>query len=227
MMEYSQKERKCSEETRKKMSESHKGKKFTEEHKKKIGLSSRGRILSENARKKIREANIGKTLSIEVKQKISETQKKSGYYERNKIRMLNGGAKHAVSFVKRETFEKKREWMLNGGSSYVNSFNKNPSKPQVKLFEIVNKLYSSSIMNYSFLNYSLDIAIPDLKIVIESDGSYWHQDSERDLKRQKEVESLGWRFIRYKNIDYIKDIPSIDKIKNDIELLCKEINVNG
>jgi very-short-patch-repair endonuclease len=121
----------------------------------------------------------------------------------------------------------RRERMLNGGSSYANSFNKNPSKPQVELYERTKKLYSSSIINYPCLNYSLDIAIPDLKIVIESDGSYWHQDSERDLKRQKEVESLGWRFIRYKNIDYIKDIPSIDKIKNDIELLCKEINVNG
>ena len=227
MMEYSQKERKCSEETRKKMSESHKGKKFTEEHKKKIGLSSRGRILSENARKKIREANIGKTLSIEVKQKISETQKKSGYYERNKIRMLNGGAKYAASFIKRETFEKKREWMLNGGSSYVNSFNKNPSKPQVKIFEIINELYPSSIMNYPFLNYSLDIAIPSLKIVIESDGSYWHKDEKYDLKRQKEIERKGWKFIRYKNINSIKDIPSIDKIKSDIELACKEIDING
>ena len=218
---------KCSEETRRKMSESHRGKKLTEEHKKKIGITSKGRILPESARQKIREANLGKIMSAEVKEKIKKSQKNSGFYERNKIRMLNGGAKYAASFIKRETFEKKREWMLNGGSSYVNSFNKSPSKPQVKLFEIVNKLYSSSIMNYSFLNYSLDIAIPDLKIVIESDGSYWHQDEQYDIKRQKVIEKEGWKFIRYKNIDSIKDVPPASKIKSDIELVCKEINING
>lgn len=226
-MEYKQNNRKCSEETKKKMSESHMGKKLTEEHKRKIGLASKGRILPDGARQKIREANLGKIMPDEVKEKIRKSQKYCGYYERNRTRMLNGGAKHAASFIKKETFEKKREWMLNGGSSYVNSFNKNPSKPQVKLFEIINKLYSSSIMNYSFLNYSLDIAIPDLKIVIESDGSYWHQNDQNDIKRQKAIEEKGWKVIRYKNVDSIKDVPSIDKIKSDIELVCKEIDING
>ena len=41
----------------------------------------------------------------------------------------------------------------------------------------------------TFFNYSLDIAIPDKRIVIEYDGSYWHQDKDYDNKRKKYLEN--------------------------------------
>jgi len=107
--------------------------------------------------------------------------------------------------------------MKEGKAVYLLSFIQNPSKPQVKLYEIVKKFYPTSILNYPLieLNYSLDIAIPDLKIWIESDGTYWHQDKEKDLIRQRKIENLGWKCIRYK-IDYEKDIPIEEKIMEDI-----------
>jgi G:T-mismatch repair DNA endonuclease (very short patch repair protein) len=98
-----------------------------------------------------------------------------------------------------EVKAKLRKRMQSGGAAYANSFNKNPSKPQVQLYEMVKLLYPSAILNYLYGKYCIDIAIPEPKIAIEYDGSYWHQDKEKDVKRQKELEERGWRFIRYKD----------------------------
>lgn len=102
--------------------------------------------------------------------------------------------------------------MRNGHAAYMNSFIKNPSKPQVELFNLIKEIYSDAELNYQILNYSVDIVIPELKICFEYDGSYWHQGKEEsDKKRQKEIELLGWRFIRY-----MDRIPLIEELTNDI-----------
>jgi len=108
--------------------------------------------------------------------------------------------------------------MLNGQSAYLNSFIKNPSKPQVELFNLIKEIYPTAILNYPIMNYSIDIVIPELKIAFEYDGSYWHKDKEEyDQKRQKEIEDLGWKFIRY-----IDNVPSEDDIIEDITILLKD-----
>jgi len=126
--------------------------------------------------------------------------------------------------------EKTKKRMLDGGAVYCNSFIQNPSKPQVELFIRVKKLFSTAILNYPCYrgkgkrNYSLDIAIPELMICFESDGSWFHQDTEKDLIRQKEIEDSGWRVIRYFPVDSVKQVPSIDQIKKDIEKIIGELN---
>ena len=107
--------------------------------------------------------------------------------------------------------EKRRQEMLKGKAAYMLSKVKNPSGPQVELFNLVKEDHPESIMNYQVLNYSIDVVIPNLKIAIEYDGSYWHQDQEKDTKRQKEIEDQGWIFLRYR--DYI---PSKEELKRDI-----------
>jgi len=114
-------------------------------------------------------------------------------------------------FSRKENIEKTRNRMLNGGAAHALSFNQNPSKPQVELLKLIKQLYPQAILNYPSLNFSIDIAIPELKIAIEYDGSYWHQNKEYDNKRQKELENIGWKFIRY--VDYI---PSKEELKNNI-----------
>jgi hypothetical protein len=103
------------------------------------------------------------------------------------------------------------EEMKAGRAAYLNSFIKNPSKSQIKLYDKIKKLREDSVLNYPCLSYSIDIAIPSLKIAIEYDGSYWHKDEERDKKRQSEIESNGWKFFRYK--DYI---PSNKQLERDL-----------
>jgi len=123
----------------------------------------------------------------------------------------------------------RKKWMLEGGAVYISSFIKNPSKPQVELYNRIKELYSSAELNYPLYrgegnkNYSLDVAIPELKICFESDGSWWHPNEEKDLIRQNEIEELGWKVIRYKS-DSTKQVPSKEQIKNDIEKIIEEIN---
>lgn len=87
----------------------------------------------------------------------------------------------------------------------------NPSIPQVKLYDLTKELHPSAILNHTVEWFCIDIAIPELKIAIEYDGSYWHQDIQKDLERQKDLEKLGWKFIRY-----IDNIPSKEKLLEDI-----------
>ena len=110
-----------------------------------------------------------------------------------------------------ELSQKQREYMLNGGAAIASAGIKNPSKPQVEIFEMIKNLGYNTKLNHPCLNYSIDIAIPDLKIAIEYDGSYWHQDKEKDRIRQENIEKEGWKVIRY--VDYI---PTLDELKNKL-----------
>lgn len=122
--------------------------------------------------------------------------------------MKNGGAKYIQLFIDREKQkETQRKRMLDGGAAYCNQFVQNPSKPQVELFNLIQQIFPYPIMNYPYLNKSIDIAIPSLSLAIEYDGSYWHQDKEADNKRQKILEDDGWLFIRY-----VDRIPSIEEL---------------
>jgi len=128
------------------------------------------------------------------------------------------------SEMKKMVGKKSKQRMLNGGAVHALSFTKNPSKTQVELFNRIKEVYPNAILNYPCLqlNYSLDIAIPELKIWFESDGSWYHQDKEKDLKRQKEIEDLlGWKCIRYFPVDTIKQVPSLDQILKDINDILK------
>jgi very-short-patch-repair endonuclease len=48
---------------------------------------------------------------------------------------------------------------------------------------------------YPVLNYHIDFANPGLKIALELDGKNWH-DPEKDLLRDNELRSLGWKVYR-------------------------------
>lgn len=91
--------------------------------------------------------------------------------------------------------------MREGRAAFMNSFIKNPSKPQIELYNMVKEIYPDAKSNYTCLSYSIDIVIPSLRIAIEYDGSYWHKDKEKDLKRQLKIEQEGWKFFRFE--DYI------------------------
>lgn len=181
-----------------------------------------GRHHTQKTKDKLRRINLGKHHSEATKQKMSDV-------KREKKRPEFRGENHPFYGKKRpehgmklkgkprpdmigKKYPKQQEWMRNGGSSYAQSFIKSPSKPQVQLFEQIKILYPFAILNYPFLNYSIDIAIPKLKIAIEYDGSFWHQDSLSDNQRQSKLEKFGWKFLRYRDT-----IPTIEKLGNDLD----------
>jgi len=77
------------------------------------------------------------------------------------------------------------------------------SAPQKQLYKKVKRYYPNAKMEFPFAYiFCLDIAIEDLKICIEYDGSYWH-DKEKDDERDKILKDLGWDTIRFE--DYVPD----------------------
>ena len=168
------------------------------------------------------------TKCLTFRKKKSESTKGKCYLpkdfiEKQRSIMLNGRAKFMNSFPRDSEKERirrinQKQRMLDGQAVYMNRFIRNPSKPQVELYKRVKELYPNAILNYPCyqLNFSLDVAIPDLMICFESDGTWYHQDHEKDIKRQTEIEKLGWVVVRYYPVDTIKQVPSKDQIKQDI-----------
>lgn len=142
------------------------------------------------------------------------------------------GKKHKETTKKKTSYSMKKWWntidgvkqrqkqsnkMKEGQAAYANSFITNPSKPQVELFNKVKKIFNSAILNYPFFSYSLDIAIPEKRLVIEYDGSYWHNDKDYDKRRQNYLERHGWKFLRY-----VDKVPSFNELNIDILKILKE-----
>ena len=49
-------------------------------------------------------------------------------------------------------------------------------------------------------NFYADVAFPELKIALEFDGSYWHQDEAKDQERDLALAAVGWKTLRYRDI---------------------------
>lgn len=49
---------------------------------------------------------------------------------------------------------------------------------------------------YPIGKYFADFASPACSIVIECDGFHWHQDKEKDAKREQYMRERGWRIYR-------------------------------
>lgn len=168
--------------------------------------------------------NLGRKFPIEVRLKLGKkgndnVSKRPEVQEKQRQYMLNGGAIKAANAPrdkeKMKNFsESQRIRMLNGGAIIALNGVISPSKPQIKLFKLVSEIYPLAELEFweKRANKRIDIVIKEYMIAIEYDGSYWHQDKERDIKRQKSLEDFGWKFIRYK-----------DKIPSKKELL-KDIN---
>jgi very-short-patch-repair endonuclease len=58
-------------------------------------------------------------------------------------------------------------------------------------------------------NYIPDFCSPKAKLIIELDGSQHLDQEEYDEERTKQLESLGYKVIRFWNNDVVKDIDSV------------------
>lgn len=116
---------------------------------------------------------------------------------------------------------------LNGHSLKMIKAIKKISKPEIKLRNIVQELYPNCEFQHPILNFSVDVAILEHKIVIEYDG-YYHFDTEEHKQyhklRQEKIEKEGWKFLRYTMFD---KFPSIEQVKEDIENLKNNKRTNN
>jgi very-short-patch-repair endonuclease len=60
-------------------------------------------------------------------------------------------------------------------------------------------------------NFYADVAFPELKIALEFDGSYWHQDEEKDRLRDEALATVGWKTLRYRDV-----VPALSALHSDV-----------
>ena len=82
------------------------------------------------------------------------------------------------------------------------------TKIEKSIGEVLKSLNLDAVFNFPVDGCFIDWAIPDLKIGIECDGAYWHQDKERDLIRDRRIESFGWILLHLKESEIENDIES-------------------
>jgi len=95
------------------------------------------------------------------------------------------------------------------------------SKPQKELYKITKEIIPEARLEFGqnieydgqHYYYFLDIAIYELKICIEYDGSFWHNE-ENDKFRDKVLESFGWKIIRF--VDYVPTKEELEEKINEI-----------
>jgi len=92
------------------------------------------------------------------------------------------------------------------------------SSQQIIVSEMLLENGYNAILNYPFSNVTLDIAlfIDDIKIDVEYDGWYWHQDKQKDRRRDEFLKSQGWKILRIRSGNLI---PSINEINIKINKL--------
>lgn len=168
--------------------------KHTEETKMKISNLQIGRKWTEENKLKLKDRvpwNKGKQLTEEQKRKISENLKN---FNRNNPTF---GIKNTI-----KAHEKLKELVKVGMHPWQKMpFNNKivkPTKPEIKLYIFIKKIFENAILNYkiSEIRRICDIAIPNLKIDIEYDEPYWH-DKNEDKQRDFEFQKIGWRVIRF------------------------------
>jgi len=190
-----------SEETKQKISDGLKGNKnskgkkftFTEEHKKHISEACIGRTISEERKREIGNFFRGKKLTEEHKKKLSVG--KQGANNPFFGKPLSKEHKEKVS-------KGRKEFLRNNPEFCFLKFRNihKPSRPQIELYEQIIPFFSDAMLEYSIPNTTrfADIGIPSLKLDVEYDGKYWHQNEEEDKKRDKEIEDVGWTIVRIK-----------------------------
>ena len=87
-----------------------------------------------------------------------------------------------------------------------------------------NQLKQKKMKGYDFHRqkpidkYIVDFFCPKLKLIIEIDGEAHIYKGSEDVKRQDRLESLGFHFLRFKDIDIKKNIKDVlASIENWIE----------
>jgi very-short-patch-repair endonuclease len=92
------------------------------------------------------------------------------------------------------------------------------SKQQLEIYNMLLLRGYDVKLNEPVGSFSLDISLYDCdkKIDIEYDGWYWHQDLQKDRRRDEVLKSKGWKILRIKSN---RNIPNIKDLLDAIEQL--------
>lgn len=158
----------------------------------------------------------------EILEKIKETNRqkyghdwhmqREGYQERYKsVMMERHGHEHALQVP--QFAKQARETMAKRGHLCI-------SKPQKLLSEILLDMYGNCELEKPCGGCSLDcvVSVGDIKIDVEYDGWFWHQDSHRDVRRDNWVKKNGYSVFRIK-ANHHDDMPTREQIDEQVQKL--------
>ena len=125
----------------------------------------------------------------EISKRMGESLK--SLYKKEPYRLIELGNRTRRMFQTRpDLVEKQRNYMLNGGAIKACTANNIISRPQQELFNLIEDIFETARLNFPVGRRLLDIAIPNLRIDVEYDGSYWHQNKDLDHERDLELKIL-------------------------------------
>ena len=68
---------------------------------------------------------------------------------------------------------------------------------------------------YPVGRYFSDFGNPVVKVALECDGREWHQDKEKDLRRDTEFKKLGWSVYRVPGVDCFRIYEEYEALKEE------------
>lgn len=92
------------------------------------------------------------------------------------------------------------------------------SSQQLQLQAMLKDMYGECLLNEPCGVHSLDcfIEVDGVKIDVEYDGRYWHQDKQKDRRRDEVVKSKGYKIIR---IESDRTLPTEEQIRSAVQTL--------
>lgn len=139
---------------------------------------------------------------------------------KNKRRATNLEKYGYINVSQSAVFKKKiaESYYLNGSVK--------TSKPQMKVYEMLKEAGYQVELNYPVSIYNTDIGLfyKGLKIDVEYDGWYWHQDRQKDIDRDSFMVSEGWKVLRVKS--GVK-VPKLIEMEEAIDLLVRDDRTYG
>lgn len=79
------------------------------------------------------------------------------------------------------------------------------SFPEQAFFYYVKKFFSDALSRDNSLGMELDVFIPSLRVAIEYDGKQWHENVEKEHRKNKKCTDEGIRIIRIKEQSVIEE----------------------
>ena len=196
---------------------------------------------TQEAKDKIKEVTLEKygvdnpAKSVQVKQKISEKSKENSKEARIKAEITCLKKYGTTNVMEVPEFKEKikatclerygvecglssDEIRAKGVLTLLEQGDVYTSKQQIELCKILKAEYGDCELNQPCGRFSLDcvIIVNGIHIDVEFDGRYWHQDKQRDRRRDEVVKSKGYKIFR---ILSDKQLPTIEQIREKIDFL--------
>ena len=93
------------------------------------------------------------------------------------------------------------------------------TQPETQVREILDSLKVNYIQEAKMGRYSIDFLIPNLRVALEIDGVYWHQDKARDQRKTNFLESRDWKVVRVTDFELLNSSDKMNLIAKYLQIL--------